>query len=167
MNNVVSTESTSSCRIKGVLDICGKIVNNPKCVGNLMNKNFVNIADNLLKKRKDVVDVKNDEYLSDSVKNDFVFNEISDSEILNYIKTLNPNKSVRSDVPNIRFVKLSAKIISPYLSKLYNKCVEYGVFPESLKFAEVIPIYKSGKKMTLITTDLYLFYPHFRKFLSF
>ena len=82
-----------------------------------MNKNFVNIADNLLKKRKDIVDVKNDEYLSGSVENDYVFNEISDSEILNYIKTLNPNKSVRSDVPNIRFVKLSAKIISPYLSK--------------------------------------------------
>ena len=30
-----------------------------------MNKNFVNIADKLLKERKDVVDVKNDGYLSD------------------------------------------------------------------------------------------------------
>ena len=146
VNNIVSTKSTSSCKIKGVLDECGEIVNDPKCVGNLMNKNFVNIADNLLKERKDVVDVKIDECFSDSVKNDFVFSEISDSEIMNYIKTMNPNKSVRSDVPSIRFVKLSAKIISPYLSKLYNKFVEYGVFPESLKFAEVIPIYKSGKK---------------------
>ena len=43
---------------------------------------------------------------------------------------MNPNKSERSDVPSIRFVKLSAKIISPYLLKLYKKCVEYGVFPE-------------------------------------
>ena len=42
---------------------------------------FVNIADNLLKERKYVVDVENDEYLSDSVKNDFVFNEIPDSEV--------------------------------------------------------------------------------------
>ena len=58
-----------------------------------------NIADNLLKERKDVVDVKNDEYFSDSVKNDFVF-----SEIINYIKTMNPNKSVLSDVPSICFV---------------------------------------------------------------
>ena len=44
------------------------------------------------------------------------------------------------------FLKLRAKIISSYLSKLYNKCVEYGVFPKSLKFAEEIEIYKSGKK---------------------
>ena len=59
---------------------------------------------------------------------------------------MNPNKSVRSDVPIIRFVKLSAKITSPYISKLYNKSVEHGVFPESLKYAEVVPIYKNGKK---------------------
>ena len=54
--------------INGVLDECGKIVNDLKCVGNLMNKNFVNIADNLLKERKDVVDLRNDEYLFDSKK---------------------------------------------------------------------------------------------------
>ena len=58
-----------------------------------------------------------------------------------------PNKRVRSDVPNICFVKLSAKIFSPYLSTLYNKCFEYGMFSELLKFAEVTPIYKSGKKL--------------------
>ena len=130
----------------GVLDECSKILNDPNRVSNLMNKKFVNIADKLLKERKDVVDLKNDEYLSDSIKNYFVFTEISDSEIQNYIKTMNPNKSVRSDVPSVRFVKLSAKIVSLYLSKLYNKCVEYGVFPNLLKSAEVIPIYKYCKK---------------------
>ena len=58
---------------------------------------------------------------------------------------MNPNKSVRSDIPSIRFVKLSEKIISSYLCKLYKNSVEYGVFPESLKYAEV-PFYKNGKK---------------------
>ena len=146
MNNIFATKSTSSCRIKGVLDERGKIVNDQKCEGNLTKKIFVSIADKLLKERKDVDDVKNNEYLSDSVKNYFVCNEICDSEIQNYIKTMNTIKSVRSDVPSICFVKFSAKIISPYLSKLYKKCVKYGVFPELLKFAEVIPIYKSGFK---------------------
>ena len=41
----------------------------------------MNIADKLLKERKDVVDEKNDEYLCDSIKNNFVFTEISDSEV--------------------------------------------------------------------------------------
>ena len=77
---------------------------------------------------------------------------------------MNPNKSVCSDVPGICFVKFSAKIISPCLSRLYNKCIEYGVFPDSLKFSKVIPNNKSGKQMTLKTTNLFLFYPHIQFF---
>ena len=145
INNIVTTKSTSHSKINGVLDLYGKFVDEPKEVGNLMNKNFVSIADDLIKERMDVA-CDYDESSLDSVKNVFIFKDISESEIENYIKKMNPNKSVRSDVPSIRFVKLSAKIISPYLAKLYNKCVEYGVFPESLKYAEVVPIYKTGKK---------------------
>ena len=59
---------------------------------------------------------------------------------------MNPIKIVRSDVPSIRFVKVSAKVIAPYLTKLYNKCIEYCVFSESHKYAEVVPIYKTDKK---------------------
>ena len=53
---------------------------------------------------------------------------------------------MQSNVQSIRFVKLSAKVIAPYLCKLFNKCIEYGMFPELFKYAEVVPIYKSGKK---------------------
>ena len=59
MNSIVSTISTFSCRIKGVLNNCGKFADNPKAVGNLMNKNFVNYIDKLLEERKyDVICVK-------------------------------------------------------------------------------------------------------------
>ena len=40
VNDIVSTKSKSTCRINGVLDECSKIVNDPKCVGNLINKNL-------------------------------------------------------------------------------------------------------------------------------
>ena len=55
MNDIVSNKSTSSCRIKGLLDECGKVVNDPKCVGNLMNKYFVKIAEKLLKERENML----------------------------------------------------------------------------------------------------------------
>ena len=145
INNIVATKPTSHSKINGVVDVHGNFVDEPREIGNVMNKNFVSIADDLIKKRIHVA-CYYDEFSLDSVKNSFIFKDISESEIENYIKKMNPNKSVRSDVPSIRFVKVSAKIISPYLSKLYNKCVEYGVFPESLKYAEVVPIYKTGKK---------------------
>ena len=59
---------------------------------------------------------------------------------------MNPNKSVRSDIPSIHCVKLSGKINSPYLSKLYNKCVKYSVFLELLKFAKVTQFINLVKK---------------------
>ena len=55
VNNIVSTKSTSSCKINGVLDESGKIVRDLKKITDLMNKNFVNIADKLLNERKDAL----------------------------------------------------------------------------------------------------------------
>ena len=67
-----------------MLDVYGKFVDEPKEVGNLMNKNFVSIADDLIKERMDVA-CDYDEFSLDSVKNGFIFKDISESEIENYI----------------------------------------------------------------------------------
>ena len=59
---------------------------------------------------------------------------------------MDQSKSARSDTPRIKLIKLSVNIIAPYVTKIFNLCILKGVFPESLKFAEVIPIFKSGSK---------------------
>ena len=60
------------------------------------------------------------------------------------MKNMKAIKRVYSKVPSIQFVKLSTKIISPYLSKLLNNCVKFDVSPESLKYSEVVSICKYG-----------------------
>ena len=55
------------------------------------------------------------------------------SEFQKYHKTMKQNKSARFNFPGVRFVKFNAKIVALYLSKLFNKCIEYGVFPGSLR----------------------------------
>ena len=37
-------------------------------------------------------------------------------------------------------------IIAPVLCKLINCCIDQGCFPNHLKIAQIIPVYKSGKK---------------------
>ena len=51
--NFIFTKSTLRCKINGMLDKSGKIVSDLKRVTDLMNKNFINIADKLLNERKD------------------------------------------------------------------------------------------------------------------
>ena len=115
INNIAATRPTSHSKINGLLDVNGNLVNESKEIGNAMNKNFESIADNFIKKRMDFVcDLS--EFSLNSGKSQFVFKAISKTEIAHYIKYMNPNKNVLSDVPSIRFVKLKAKIISPYLT---------------------------------------------------
>ena len=42
------------------------------------------------------------------------------------------------------YVKISKHIISPLLCKLFNLAITQGIYPNALKLAEVIPIYKKG-----------------------
>ena len=83
---------------------------------------------------------------TNSVVNSFFLESIDVNEIKRYINNMDQSKSARSDTPRIKLIKLSVNIIAPYVTKIFNLCILKGVFPESLKFAEVIPIFKSGSK---------------------
>ena len=66
----------------------------------------------------------------------------STDEVAQLIENLNDKKTVRSNGVETRFIKYSKSIISPIVSDLFNLCVNKGVFPNCLKIAEIIPIYK-------------------------
>ena len=62
------------------------------------------------------------------------------------IMSLKSNKSCGVDHIPTKIVKISASIISEPLSILVNEAFSLGIFPDSLKIAKVVPIYKSGDK---------------------
>ena len=68
----------------------------------------------------------------------------STDEVAQLIENLNDKKTVRSNDVETRFIKYSKSIISPIISDLFNLCINKGVFPNCLKIAEIIPIYKKG-----------------------
>ena len=70
-------------------------------------------------------------------------NVIETTAIIQIIKDLNPNKS--SDI-SPRILKLFTHIIAPLLTTLFNNCLRLGIFPDELKIARIIPLYKSGDK---------------------
>ena len=81
-----------------------------------------------------------------SVNKSFFIKPMTISEVKHSILNLDKNKSVKSNCPAIYFLKISAHIISPILTVLFNNCINDGVFPKSLKSSEVIPIFKKGSK---------------------
>ena len=51
------------------------------------------------------------------------------------------SKSSPNDIPS-KFLKIASGIVSEWLSKLFNKCMTTGEFPDSWKIAHVTPIPK-------------------------
>ena len=64
-------------------------------------------------------------------------------ECMNLIKNLKCKKQSRNTV-SIPLIKENSSIISPILCEILNGCFNQGVFPNCLKCATVVPIFKSG-----------------------
>ena len=72
---------------------------------------------------------------------------VTDDEILKIIATLKNKKSVGKDGVDVRVLKKAAQIVSPYLKAAFNKRISEGVFPQSMKIANVVPIFEAGEKI--------------------
>ena len=71
----------------------------------------------------------------------------SPQEVLNVIKALKENKARRTLDKETKFLKIANPVISNYLSFIFNSCFSSGIYPDSLKLAEVIPIFKKGDRV--------------------
>ena len=68
-------------------------------------------------------------------------------EVLNVIKKLKTKKARRTinDVETV-FIKDANPIISKFLSDMFNVCLSEGTYPDLVKIAEVVPIFKKGER---------------------
>ena len=53
-------------------------------------------------------------------------------------------KAIRNCDIETSFIKISKIPIAKFLRKTFNSCLELGFFPDDLKIAEVIPVFKKG-----------------------
>ena len=78
--------------------------------------------------------------------NSIAFNE---GDILKIVQNLNPNKAHGHDKISIRMLLLcSTSVIKP-LSIIFRNCISTGIFPNTWKKANIIPIYKKGNKQLI------------------
>ena len=104
------------------------------------NKYFCSIGEHLSKNFKSNNNSEN--YLENKIENSFFLHFTTEGEIINEINNLNPKKSSGYDEISAKFVQISKHIISKPLSLIFNQAVANGEYPDQLKVARVLPIYK-------------------------
>ena len=112
------------------------------------NKYFTSIATDLLCNSNQAIplnlnDPSNFRERINYVNNSFFLFPTNVVEIFNIIASL-PNKGNALYVIKPRLLNLVLDQILPVLKYLFNFCIESGTYPNILKIARVIPIYKSG-----------------------
>ena len=86
------------------------------------------------------------QYLPHATVHSFYLTPVEYDDVLKEIKRVNPKKS--SGVDNIggKILQLCPEIFAYNLTKIFNKSITAGVYPNELKIAKVIALFKKGDK---------------------
>ena len=75
-------------------------------------------------------------------QNKFSFEPVALSDVVKEINDINPNKSSSKDSIPPKMLKISSEATANILQKLLNDSLETGMFPDSLKLADITPVFK-------------------------
>ena len=110
---------------------------------NILNTYFATVGKNLAKNIPETRDSNPCENIT-SVINSVYLQPTNPNEVFLIIKDLDANKSSGADNIPPSLLKSNCLQFSRILSEMFNSMVSTGVFPDCLKLAKVIPIFKSG-----------------------
>lgn len=115
---------------------------------NDFNNFFVNIADEVI---KGIPEVNKDpmDYLVINDKHIFKFREVTFNEVRTSIGNLKNSKSKDHYGITVKILKTLMHLICIPLTKLINLCIKANRFPNNLKIARVVPIFKKGSHKDL------------------
>ena len=129
-----------------ILNENNAILTKPDEVCNVLNDFYVNIANNI--GIKSSVPVNSDHPSVQAIRErhhfaeTFEFKPVSTNYIRKQLKNLNPKKATGVDNIPPKILRAGATSLAIPLTKLVNQTLISGKFPDSLKLAQVTPIYK-------------------------
>ena len=135
---------------KHLNDDDGRPITDIKTTANLFNSHFSNICQSFDMHRESESNANSLHECTLMVNENkldippFTIPPIPVSFVLHQLQRLNVSKSTGHDGLNASFLKMSASIIAPVLTKIFNVSIVTGDYPKLFKTAKVIPIHKRG-----------------------
>ena len=129
------------------VNLDGNEIANAAEISDAFNSYFTSIGEKLANKIPSS-NVNHVSYIQ-STHSLFSFEEIGLCTVNCLLKTINASKATGpNNIPG-RLLKISADILSPSLSKMFNRSLSMGIYPTDWKMAKVLPIFKNGEKCDL------------------
>ena len=145
LRSLVNVKTKSNKQITS-LNINNQIETNPKTISDAFHKFFSTIAKDIDNKVNPNNKTHKD-YLNVSKANSFFLSPVNHKELESLIKEINISKSVGPYSIPTNILKLSCLVLSKPLVKLIKFSFSEGTFPNLLKFANVISVFKKGDNL--------------------
>ena len=121
------------------------LITDPNRISNTFNDYFANIGSDLASNI--CADGNNEmykQYLLTQSQCTCKFEKIHEDDILKIINKMDNKSSSGYDMFSNKIIKAIKNEISKPLTLIINQMLESGIFPDSLKIAKIIPLYKKG-----------------------
>ena len=129
--------------------IKGETITDKTDLSNNFNSFFANIGENLSSDIKYAGNKTTSSYLKQRVVCSFQFECVPTTEVTKIIKNLASKNSSGHDGISARFIKRILETITSPLTHIINQSLCTGIFPDRLKIAKVIPLFKKGDQHIL------------------
>ena len=126
------------------LNVNGNAITNTFEITNMFNTFFTNIGNELANKIKYSGTKDFTYYLRNRQNQKFTLNEVNEQTVTRIIENIPAKNSCGyDDISSIFLKQIATSIIKP-LTIVINQVLNNGIFPDKLKIAKVVPIFKSG-----------------------
>ncbi|XP_065671749.1 uncharacterized protein LOC136089625 [Hydra vulgaris] len=147
IKNIINIKSNSQTT-PNVIIHNNKTITNPFDICNAFNNYFTNIGKDV---QATIPSSMNHftYYLSNPFQKSFFIKPTDEHEISNIINSLDANKASGPNGLPVKILKLLKTELSRILSNIFNISFSSGIFPENLKTAKVVPIFKTDSKLLI------------------
>ena len=135
-------------------------------IANIFNKFFTNIGPDLADKIIVPNDVSVLDYLTSKNKKTMFLTPTDENEVIIVVNSCNSKTSIDSEGLNMKLVKsIICSIVKP-VTHICNSSLLSGIFPDRMKIAKIIPLFKSGSKTEINNYRPISLLPQFSKILE-
>ena len=129
--------------------INGKIITDKHQIAECFNQFFTNIGPNLAAQVNNGNSIPFTSYLSTPNDCNFAFSHVSPDDISMIFKNFKPKTSSGQDGISMYLLKGLVTSLSVPLALIVNQSLTTGIFPDKLKIAKVLPLYKKDDNSLL------------------
>ncbi len=121
-------------------------IHNKEDIANEFNSFFVNVGPSLASDMEQPINTDEVSNLTEINVNSMFLTAIHENEVMRVVRAFKSKRSTDNNGLDIALIKDTIEGVVKPLTYIFNLSLTTGIFPNEMKTAKVIPLYKSGEK---------------------